>query len=134
VYHGPHRTISYEKGLKLKRSGNEGYYMNSFILLVKNMLCNKLHCQKVLNRKSFHIRSGCGADLRTRGGRCCTPPPAAAPRVAQLVKCRVFLLLVKSPSSSSRDHAVVCFKDKSGSGQLGRGVGAILVQGLGFRV
>ena len=27
-------------------SGNEVYYTNSSILLVKNMLCSKLHCQK----------------------------------------------------------------------------------------
>ena len=29
--------------------GNEVYRTNSLILLVKNMLCNKLHCQKGSN-------------------------------------------------------------------------------------
>ena len=39
---------SYEKSFNLKLSGNEVYYTNNFISLVKNMLCSKLHCQKVL--------------------------------------------------------------------------------------
>ena len=38
--------VLHEKGIELKPSGNEGYYTNSLILLVKNMLCGKLHCQK----------------------------------------------------------------------------------------
>jgi len=47
------RRILYEKGIKLKLSGNEVYYTNS--LLVKDMLSvanledlSKIHCQKVL--------------------------------------------------------------------------------------
>ena len=39
----------YEKMIKLKLSGIEVYCTNSvMLLLVKNMLCSKLHCQKVL--------------------------------------------------------------------------------------
>jgi hypothetical protein len=38
-----------EKCFNLKLSGNEVYYTNSLILVVKIMLCSKLHCQKVLN-------------------------------------------------------------------------------------
>jgi hypothetical protein len=41
-------VILCEKAFKLKLSGNEVDYTNSLILLVKNMLCSKLHCQKVL--------------------------------------------------------------------------------------
>ena len=43
------QRILYEKEIKSKLSGNEGYYTNSSILLVKNMLCSKLHCQKGFN-------------------------------------------------------------------------------------
>ena len=35
------------EGIKLTLSGNEVYYTNSSILLVKNVLCGKLHRQKV---------------------------------------------------------------------------------------
>ena len=38
--------ILYEKRIELKLSSSEVYHMNSLILLTKNMLCNKLHCQK----------------------------------------------------------------------------------------
>ena len=37
----------------MKLSGNEVDYTILFILLVKNMLCGKLHCQRVLNLKAF---------------------------------------------------------------------------------
>ena len=36
---------------------HEIYYMNSLILLGKNVLCSQLHCQKVLISFPFHIRS-----------------------------------------------------------------------------
>ena len=38
-------------------SGNEVYHTNSLILLVQNMLCSKLHCQKGCNliRFSYEI-------------------------------------------------------------------------------
>jgi hypothetical protein len=39
------QKILCEKAFKLKLSGNEAYYTNSLILLVKNMLCSKLHYQ-----------------------------------------------------------------------------------------
>jgi len=40
--------VSCENALKSKLSGHEVYCTNYLILLVKNMLCSKLHCQKVL--------------------------------------------------------------------------------------
>ena len=40
----------------LKLSGNEVYYTIFVILLVKIMLCSKLHCQRVLNWNTFHIK------------------------------------------------------------------------------
>ena len=42
-------SILYEKGIKLNLSGNEVDFTNSEILLVKSMLCSKLHCQKGFN-------------------------------------------------------------------------------------
>ena len=45
----PRHLRLYEKGIKLKRSGNDVYYTNSLILLVKNMLCSKLHRQNGFN-------------------------------------------------------------------------------------
>jgi len=36
----------YEKRSKLNLSGNEVYYTDSLALLVKNMLCSELLCQK----------------------------------------------------------------------------------------
>ena len=41
----------YERRIELNLSGNEVYYANSPILLAKNMLCSKLHCQKGFNLK-----------------------------------------------------------------------------------
>ena len=35
----------YEKGIESKLSGNEVHYTNASILVVKNMLLSKLHCQ-----------------------------------------------------------------------------------------
>ena len=40
--------ICYKKRIKSELSGNEVHYTISSMLLVKNMLCSKLHCQKVL--------------------------------------------------------------------------------------
>jgi hypothetical protein len=37
--------ISQEKSFNLKLSGNEVYYTDPLILLVKNMLCSKLLCE-----------------------------------------------------------------------------------------
>ena len=36
--------------------GNEVYYTNCLILLVKSMLCSKLHCQKALIKFPFYMR------------------------------------------------------------------------------
>ena len=38
--------VLYGKGVKSKPSGNEVHYTSSSILLVKNMPCSKLRCQK----------------------------------------------------------------------------------------
>jgi len=40
-----------------KKSGNEVYYTNSLVLLVKNMQCSELRCQKGFDLIPFHIRS-----------------------------------------------------------------------------
>ena len=42
--------------LILKTSGNGVYYTNTLILLIKMMLCSKLHCQKFLRLKSFSYK------------------------------------------------------------------------------
>ena len=39
----------YEKLFNFKISGNEVYYTNLLSLLIKMMLCSKLHCQKFLH-------------------------------------------------------------------------------------
>ena len=44
-----------EKTFNLKLSGDGVFYTNSSILLVKIVLQSKLHCQKVLNWKYFHM-------------------------------------------------------------------------------
>ena len=45
-----------KRELNQKLSGNEGYDANSLILLVKNMLCSKLHCQKDFNLIPFSYK------------------------------------------------------------------------------
>jgi len=47
------QETSNEKAFKLKLSGNEVYYTNALLLLIKNMLCSKLHCQKGFELKLF---------------------------------------------------------------------------------
>ena len=42
--------------LILKTSGNEVYYTNSLMILIKMMLCGKLHCQKFLKLKIFSYK------------------------------------------------------------------------------
>ena len=50
----PVRYQSYTKRVSiLKTSGNEVYYTNYLILLIKMMLCSKLHCQKFFKLKIF---------------------------------------------------------------------------------
>ena len=44
-----------DKSFNPKLSGNEVYRTNALLLLIKIMLCSKLHCQKGLNRNSFPI-------------------------------------------------------------------------------
>ena len=53
----PDVRILYEKGIELKLPGNEIYYTNALILLVKNMLCCKHHCQKGFNLIIFILES-----------------------------------------------------------------------------
>jgi hypothetical protein len=48
--------ILHEKEFEFKRDGNEVYRTNSLILLAKNMLCSKLHRQKVLIKFPFYIK------------------------------------------------------------------------------
>jgi len=45
-----------KRELNLNLSGNEVYYTNSLILLVKNMLCSKLHYQKGFNLNPFSYK------------------------------------------------------------------------------
>ena len=54
----------YETKIKFNLFGNEVYYTNSLTLLVKNMLCSKVRCQKAFNLIliSYEIRD-------TRHGR-----------------------------------------------------------------
>ena len=48
--------ILYEKSFNLKTSGNEVYYTNSLILLIKMMLCGKIHGQKFFKLKLFSYK------------------------------------------------------------------------------
>ena len=45
-----------KRDLNLNLSANEVYYTNSLILLVKNMLCSKLHCQKGFDLNPFSYK------------------------------------------------------------------------------
>jgi len=45
-----------KRDLNQNFSGNEVYYTNSLILLVKNMLFSKLHCQKGFNLNPFSYK------------------------------------------------------------------------------
>ena len=47
----------YEERINLKKLYDEVYYTNTLILLVKNMLCSKLHYQKVSFQFPFHIKT-----------------------------------------------------------------------------
>ena len=47
---------SYEKPIKINLSGNEICYTNSLVLLVKNMLCNKLQCHESLDSIFFSYK------------------------------------------------------------------------------
>ena len=47
-------------------SGNEVHNTKTLILLVKNMLCSILHCQKVLIRFSVHMKFGTYKTVRTK--------------------------------------------------------------------
>ena len=62
--HGPHwkyvqiaesTCFLCEKGIEFKLSGNDVYYTIALILLVKNMLCSRIHCHNVLILFPFHI-------------------------------------------------------------------------------
>jgi hypothetical protein len=50
-----------KRKLDVKLSGNEIYYPDSLILLVKNMLCSKLRCQKGFNSIPFSCKTMCEA-------------------------------------------------------------------------
>ena len=48
--------ILYEKWIRLKLSSDEVHFTSSSLLLVKNMLCSKIHCQKGLNLIIFSYK------------------------------------------------------------------------------
>ena len=48
-----HTRTLYEKSFNLKLSGNEVYCTNALLSLIKIMMCNKFHSQKVSNRDSL---------------------------------------------------------------------------------
>ena len=68
-----------ENTFNLKLSGDESYYTNSQIFLVKNMMCSEFHSQKVLNCNSFYVE--CYLRGVRFGGRApgVGPPEEAAP-------------------------------------------------------
>jgi hypothetical protein len=51
------KLILYEKGIRLRNSGNEVYHSIFKTLLVKNMLCSKLHCQHGFNFIPFSYKT-----------------------------------------------------------------------------
>ena len=53
-----HQDQSYiKRGLNQNSSSDEFHNMNSLRLLIQNMLCSKLHCQKILISFPFHTKS-----------------------------------------------------------------------------
>ena len=62
------RQVLHEMGIQ-RLYGNEFYNTNSSILLIKNILCSKLHGQRVSIAFPFHIRSRHSAVLGRRGSR-----------------------------------------------------------------
>ena len=68
--------ILYKKGIKFKLAGNQVYYTNPLILLVKNLLCRKIHCQKVLIFIPFSYEI---SHLGPRGRFGGTPEPGQMP-------------------------------------------------------
>ena len=90
------RAILYKKRIELKRFGNEVYYTNSAILLVKNMLCGEINWPKVFNFihftnvKSQETRVEAVAALANLARsaiaqRRYTPPTLSSPRRVLLV-------------------------------------------------
>ena len=61
--------INMKRELNQILSGNGIHHLNSLILLKKNMLCSKLHCQKVLIEHPFHIRILGGEVARSADSR-----------------------------------------------------------------
>ena len=62
--------------------GNEVYYTNSLVLLVKNMLCSKLHYQKYFELIVFLYKIG--RDLKATVAPCAEGCYHAHPRLAPL--------------------------------------------------
>jgi hypothetical protein len=56
--------VLYEKGAETELSGNEVYNTNHPMLPVKNMLCWKCHCKKILIQFSFHRKSEACSDFQ----------------------------------------------------------------------
>ena len=72
-----HERILQGKSFNLKVSGNEVYYTNAVLSLIKIMLCSQLHCQQVLEN-SFPIRS-----QRRRRRAACMPRPSSSSLLLQ---------------------------------------------------
>ena len=72
--------IFHEMIIKFKTTGNEAYYTNSSILLVKNMLRSKRHCQKGLNLIPFPDKIAAGHQSSSAGLAAEAPPPWRQPR------------------------------------------------------
>ena len=53
----------FEKGIKLKLSGNEDYYAACSLLVMLQNSCSKLHDQKVLIYLPFHKRADLVAEV-----------------------------------------------------------------------
>ena len=69
--------ILHEKAFKLRLSGHELYNTNPLILLVKNMLCSKLHSQIFFQLKLFSYKIG---STWWRMASQCHPSPAGLGR------------------------------------------------------
>ena len=93
-------------------SGNEVYYTNSVIVLVKSILCSKVHCHKVLISFLFHgplslappsqtLTKEEHARLEKQGQQRTRQSPF---QIAQIAPLNCLDLCHKSPDSSEREY------------------------------
>ena len=71
--------ISYEKAFKLKFSGNEVHYTACSLLVTLENSFSKLHCQKVLIEKPFHMKFRERETFNTANMNSTTWPPYNVP-------------------------------------------------------